>query len=105
MKTRIYLDHAATTYLDPRVKKTMESFWIENFGNPSSLYLEARTAKKAIEDSRKKIAKLINARPEEIIFTAGGTESDNLAIFGMTGSLVSTWKRSFQVNNPHIITT
>ena len=80
---RIYLDHAATTYLDPRVKKAMEPFWIKEFGNPSSIYQEGRTAKKAIEDSRKKIAELINARPEEIIFTAGGTESDNLAIFGV----------------------
>ena len=107
MKTRIYLDHAATTYLDPRVKKAMEVFWIEKFGNPSSLYLEARTAKKAIEDSRKKIAELINARPEEIIFTAGGTESDNLAIFGIAASqgLSLGKQRVILGKNPHIITT
>jgi len=87
MKRRIYLDHAATTYLDPRVKKAMEVFWIKEFGNPSSLYSEARTAKKAIESARSKIAELIGSRPEEIIFTAGGTESDNLAIFGVAGSV------------------
>jgi cysteine desulfurase len=99
MKKRIYLDHAATTYLDPNVKKAMEVFWIKEFGNPSSLYLEARTAKKAIDVARSKIAELINAKPEEIIFTAGGTESDNLAIFGIA-------RRSLgEGGGKHIITT
>jgi len=120
MKKRIYLDHAATTYLDPRVKKAMEVFWLKEFGNPSSLYLEARKAKKAIEDSRKKIAELINAKPEEIIFTAGGTESDNLAIFGVAngvgkfaslktdtkGNLTEAKLPSAKISgSPHIITT
>ncbi len=107
MRKRIYLDHAATTYLDPVVKKAMEDFWIKDFGNPSSLYEEGRHAKKAIEESRAKIAKIINARPEEIIFTNGGTESDNLAIFGVMGSLAPTWKLSFQVGEKtsHIIAT
>jgi cysteine desulfurase len=95
MKNRIYLDHAATTYMDPAVKKAMDGFWIENFGNPSSLYEEGRNAKRAIDDSRKKIAKIINSRPEEIIFTAGGTESDNLAIFGIAKL----------AGNSHVITT
>ncbi len=92
---RIYLDHAATTYLDPRVKKAMEVFWIKEFGNPNSLYQEGRRAKKAIETARSKIAELIGAGPEEIIFTAGGTESDNLAIFGVAGV----------ADKGHIITT
>lgn len=94
MKKRIYMDHAATTYLDPNVKKAMEPFWLKDFGNPSSFYQEGRTAKKAIDAARSKIAELINARPEEIIFTAGGTESDNLAIFGVAGA-----------RKGHIITT
>jgi len=79
---RIYLDHAATTYLDSRVKKAMEDFWIKNFGNPSSLYKEGREAKRALNEARTQIAKIISSRPEEIIFTSGGTESNNLAIFG-----------------------
>jgi len=95
MKKRIYLDHAATTYLDLRVKKVMDDFWIKNFGNPSSLYKEGRLAKKAIEESRLKIARFINAKPQEIIFTAGGTESDNLAIFGVANNF----------KKGHIITT
>lgn len=79
---RIYLDHAATTYLDPEVKKAMKPYWSLKFGNPSSLYLEGRIAKKAIEDSREKIAQFLNALPSEIFFVSGGTESDNLAILG-----------------------
>lgn len=80
----------------------MEPFWIKEFGNPSSLYLEARTAKKAIETARSKIAELINAKPEEIIFTAGGTESDNLAIFGVVNGL---GKLASLKTGGHIITT
>ncbi len=80
---RVYLDYAATAPVDPRVKKAMDRFFIEKFGNPSSIYQEGRTAKKAVENSRQEIAKIINASPEEIIFTSGGTESDNLAIFGV----------------------
>ncbi len=83
LKKNIYLDHAATTPLDPEVKKAMEPFWHEKFGNPSSLYQKGREAKLAIEDARNSIAGLIKARPSEIIFTAGGTESVNLAIFGV----------------------
>lgn len=95
MRKRIYMDHAATTYLDPRVKKAMESFWFEKFGNPSSIYKEGRVAKKAIDTARKEIAEIINCLPEEIIFTNGGTESDNLAIFGVAN----------KYKKRHIITT
>ena len=82
-KKNIYLDYAATTPLDPMVKKAMAPFFSKKFGNPSSLYEKGREAKEAIEQSRKTIANLIGARPAEIIFTAGGTESVNLAIFGV----------------------
>jgi cysteine desulfurase len=92
---RVYLDHAATTPLDPRVKKAMDVFWSEKFGNPSSLYKEGREAKRALNGARADIAKIINSRSEEIIFTNGGTESDNLAIFG----IVNKNKKG------HIITT
>lgn len=80
---RIYLDHAATTPLDFRVKKAMEPFLNEDFGNAGGLYREGRIAKEAMEGARTTISKIIGARPEEIIFTSGGTESDNLAIFGV----------------------
>lgn len=85
MARRIYLDHAATTYLDPEVKRAMEPYWEKKFGNPSSLHQEGMEARKALNDSRKIIASLIGANPDEIIFTNGGTESDNLAIFGVAG--------------------
>src|SRR5579872_433177 len=99
-KKLIYLDNAATTPLNEAVKLKMSPFWINNFGNPSSLYKQGREAKQALEDARKKIAGLINARPNEVIFTAGGTESINLAVFGVAG------KYQNQKNNPaHIITT
>lgn len=87
MKKRVYMDHAATAYLAPRVKKTMEEFWIGKFGNPSSIYKEGRDAKEAVNSARSGIAKIIGANPQEIIFTSGGTESDNLAIFGVVAGL------------------
>jgi cysteine desulfurase len=95
---RIYLDHSATTYLDPRVKKAMDNFWLAKFGNPSSLYKEGREVKEAVEKARKEIAGLINASPEEIIFTSSGTESDNLAIFGVAGSTGSNFLSSSRLN-------
>ncbi|MEK9209474.1 MAG: cysteine desulfurase family protein [Patescibacteria group bacterium] len=100
---RFYFDHASTTELDPRVKKAMEPYWEKKFGNPSSIYAEGREAKAAIETARKTIADLISARPEEIIFTAGGTESDNLAILGgVRGHRMSS--RTSDVPTPHVIT-
>ncbi len=82
-KRRVYLDHAATTPMDPKVKRAMESFWSKNFGNPSSIYTEGRDAKGAMILARAEIAKILGAMAEEIIFTSGGTESDNLAILGV----------------------
>ncbi len=79
---RIYLDHASTTYMSREVKAAMEPYWLKNFGNPSSIYEEGRVAKKAIADARLKISSIINCHPDEIIFTYGGTESDNLAVLG-----------------------
>jgi cysteine desulfurase len=79
----IYMDHAATTPLDKEVLKAMMPFFSEKFGNASSLHKFGREAREALEDSREKIAKIINASPEEIYFTSGGTESDNLAIKGV----------------------
>ena len=105
MKKRIYLDHAATTYLDPRVKKAMERCWSDDFGNPSTIYHEGRKAKRDIEESRKIIAGIIRSHPDEIIFTSGGTESNNLAIFGSAnkykkGHIITTKFEHHSVLNP-----
>lgn len=93
----IYLDHAATTPPLPEVRTAMDSFLGESFGNPSALYGIGREAKKAVEDSRRKVASLISASPGELYFTSGGSESDNLALWG---SLIA---RSEKGN--HIVTS
>ena len=77
---RIYFDNAATTPLDPLVLETMMPYLTEKFGNPSSIYSYGRESRMAIEQARKKVAKLIHANPSEIFFTSGGTESSNAAI-------------------------
>ena len=82
-KNLIYLDYAATTPVDFQVQKEMEKYLGQNYGNPSSLHFMGRSAKQAVDGSRSKIAKILNCAPDEIIFTAGGTESDNLAILGI----------------------
>jgi cysteine desulfurase len=80
---RIYLDYAATTPVDARVLKAMEPYFSREFGNASSIYSMGQQARLAIENSRKRIARVINAEPDEIVFTSGGTESDNLALAGV----------------------
>jgi len=80
---KVYLDHNATTPLDPRVFEAMKPYLVKHFGNPSSPHSYGRYAKQALEESREKIANAINAKAEEIIFTSGGTESDNLALRGI----------------------
>ena len=80
---RIYLDHAATTPTHPEVVKAMLPYFTDAFGNPSSIYSYGLEAKGAIEKARTKVAELIGARSEEIIFTSGGTEADNFALKGV----------------------
>jgi cysteine desulfurase len=80
---RIYLDYAATTPTHPEVVKAMFPYFTEAFGNPSSLYSCGQEAKGAIEEARAKVARLIGARVEEIVFTSGGTEADNFALKGV----------------------
>jgi len=80
---RIYLDHAATTPTRPEVVKAMLPFFTDAFGNPSSIYSHGQEAKGAVEEARTKVAELIGARSEEIVFTSGGTEADNFALKGI----------------------
>jgi len=86
-KKRIYLDNAATTSLDPRVKRVMDPYWEKVYGNPSGIYEEGRRAKEALEGARREVASFINSSSDEIIFTGGGTESNNLAIFGVAETI------------------
>jgi cysteine desulfurase len=79
----IYLDHTATTPLDPRVLEVMRPYFLESFGNASSVHWYGRQAKSVLEKSRESIARTIGAEPGEIFFTSGGTESDNSALKGV----------------------
>lgn len=94
---RIYMDHAATTYVKPEVLDAMTPYFTEHFGNPSSIHSFARETKKAIDHAREQVANAIGATPSEIFFTSGATESDNWALRGM----------AYQHKNKgnHIITT
>ncbi len=94
---RIYMDHSATTPVAAQVLQAMLPYLSDKFGNASSLHSFGLEAKEALEESREKVAKLLGARPEEIIFTSGGTESDNLALKGIA--------RRNKDKGKHIITT
>jgi cysteine desulfurase len=86
---RIYLDHNATTPVDPAVLNAMLPYFSGDFGNASSIHTFGQRARAAVETAREQVATLLNARPQEIIFTSGGTESDNHAIFGIVQALLS----------------
>ena len=96
---RIYLDHAATTPPDPRVIEAMLPMLTKYWGNPSSIYLEGQEAHRALDAARKTVADLLGATPKEIVFTSGGTESDNAAI---RGAALAQRERG---RGGHIITT
>ncbi|HBK35298.1 TPA: cysteine desulfurase NifS [Candidatus Uhrbacteria bacterium] len=96
-KLFVYLDHAATTSVDLRVQEVMLSFLDQTYGNPSSLYQKGMEAKHALDQAREQIAKILHAKEQEIIFTSGGTESDNLAILGFA--------RANKEKGKHLITT
>lgn len=83
MPKRVYLDHAATTPLDPRVLEAMLPYLSDFWGNPSSLYAEAQAARKGLDGARRAVAEILGCKPQEIIFTSGGSESDNLALRGV----------------------
>jgi cysteine desulfurase len=96
---RIYLDNNATTAVEPAVLEAMLPFFSGDFGNASSIHNFGQRARSAVETAREKIAALLNARPAEIVFTSGGTESDNHAIFGIAQASIPIQPGA------HIITT
>jgi cysteine desulfurase len=84
MMRRVYMDANATTPLLPEVLEAMQPYFVERFGNASSVHSFGQQARAAVEQARIKVAELLHCRPAEIVFTSGGTESDNLALFGAT---------------------
>ena len=98
-RTEIYLDHAATTPVDSRVIEAMLPYFTQRYGNPSSIYAAGRDARAALDHARARIARLLNCQAREIVFTSGGTESDNLAIKGVA------WWHRLQGRGNHIVTT
>jgi cysteine desulfurase len=94
----VYLDHSATTPTDPRVVEAMMPYFSEIYGNPSSAHSFGRKAEAAVETARETVAHIINCKPSEIIFTSGGSESDNLAVRG------AAWAAHQQGKGQHLIT-
>jgi len=92
---KIYMDYAATTPVDPRVVEAMLPYFTEKFGNSAALYSVGQEAEQKLEDCRRKVAKLLDVKPEEIFFTSGGTESDNFALKGV----------AFAKGKGHIVTS
>src|SRR5581483_356311 len=94
----IYLDYNATTPIDPAVRDAMLPFLADHFGNPSSAHAFGRTAHDAVERARGQVAALLGARPDEIVFTGGGSEASNHAI---KGAAFARWG----TKPPHVVTT
>jgi len=95
----VYLDYSASTPTDPRVVAAMLPYFSEVYGNPSSSHTFGRKAEQAIEDARERVARALNCKPSEIVFTGGGSESDNLAIRG------AAWAGQRLGKGRHVITT
>ena len=98
-KRTVYLDHAATTAVDPRVVEAMLPYWTQQYGNASSIYKQGREAHHALDQARQTVAGILNCTPNEVIFTSCGTESDNLALRGVA------FERRRRANRNHIITS
>ncbi|MGH9692306.1 MAG: cysteine desulfurase NifS [Candidatus Acidiferrales bacterium] len=98
---RVYLDYNATTPVDPAVLAAMTPYFADNFGNASSIHSTGQRARGAVDAARESVATLLGAKSSEIVFTSGGTEADNLAIFGIAGSAEPASGRP----RKHIITT
>jgi cysteine desulfurase len=102
---RVYLDYNATTPVEPDVLDAMLPYFSGEFGNAASIHTPGQRARAAVETAREQVAALIGARPQEIIFTSGGTESDNHAIFGVVGQAFLPVPSLNVDSLPHIITT
>jgi cysteine desulfurase len=98
---RIYLDHNATTPVAPEVFEAMKPYLLDEFGNASSIHAWGQQARAAVEEARESVAALIHAEPGEIVFTSGGTESDNAAVFGVVQAARSRLGNGV----PHVVTT
>ena len=96
---RIYLDHNATTPVDPAVLETMLPYFSSDFGNASSIHTFGQRGRAAVETAREQVATLLDAQPQEIVFTSGGTESDNQAVFGVVRAQLARRAKA------HVITT
>ena len=106
----VYLDYNATTPVDPEVLDAMLPYFSADFANASSIHTPGQRARAAVETAREQVAALIGAKPQEIVFTSGGTESDNHAIFGVLSSFVArpilaVHSSSSTHASPHSITT
>ena len=102
-KEMIYLDHNATTPVDPGVLEAMWPLMKEEFGNPSSAYALGKRAKEHLEQSRKSVATLLGCESPEITFTSGGSESNNMVLKGVideVGALVSVWSMALPHPEP-----
>jgi len=103
---RVYLDYNATTPVEPAVLDALLPYFSEEFGNAASIHTPGQQARAAAETAREQVAALIGARPQEIVFTSGGTESDNHAVFGVVGQAFLPVSFSRNADSfPHIITT
>jgi cysteine desulfurase len=102
---RVYLDYNATTPVEPQVLDAMLPYFSAEFANASSIHTPGQRARAAVETAREQVAALIGARPQEIVFTSGGTESDNHAIFGVAKPFLAERISPAQLAQPHIITT
>jgi cysteine desulfurase len=98
----IYLDHAATTPTDPAVVEAMLPWFTQHYGNPSSIYRVGQDARAALDRARSQVARVLGARPSEVIFTSGATESNNLAVKGVAWA---ARLRNLDGPMPHIVTT
>ncbi len=105
MDHRTYLDHAATTPLDPRVLEAMLPYLHTFWGNPSSVYHEALEARRGLDGARRTVAEILGARPNEVIFTSGGSESDNSALRGVTHAARRRAQTGGRPAGRHIITS
>jgi cysteine desulfurase len=102
---RVYLDYNATTPVEPQVLDAMLPYFSADFANASSIHTPGQRARAAVETAREQVAALIGAHPQEIVFTSGGTESDNHAVFGVTQPFLAGRISPAQLTHPHIITT